>query len=79
MGNSGLSAIAYVHIHLHFMYRISGKFGEDFNLAVWRIVKNRQIKFSPIIKRDVIRNTHAHGLSTLQCARYVQASLRKDC
>ena len=28
-------------------YRIAGKFGEDFNLAVWRIVKNRQIKFSP--------------------------------
>ena len=27
-------------------YRIAGKFGEDFNLAVWRIVKNRQIKFS---------------------------------
>ena len=46
-------------------YRIAGKFGEDFNLAVWRIVKNRQIKFSPIIKHDVIRYTHAHGLSTL--------------
>ena len=47
------------------IYRIAGKFGEDFNLAVWRIVKNRQIKFSPIIKHDVIRNTHAHGLSSL--------------
>ena len=25
-------------------YHIAGKFGEDFNLAVWRIGKNRQIK-----------------------------------
>ena len=48
----------------YYNYRIAGKFGEDFNLAVWRIVKNHQIKFSPIIKHDVIRNTHAHGLST---------------
>ena len=60
-------------------YRIAEKFGEDFNLAVWRIVKNRQIQFSPIIKHDVIRNTHAHRLSTLQRARQLQASLRKDC
>ena len=56
-------------------YRIAGKFGEDFNLAVWRIVKNRQIKFSPIIKHDVIRNTHAHGLSTLQW-HYVHGTSR---
>ena len=31
------------------IYRIAGKFGEDFNLAVWRIVKNRQIKFLHIM------------------------------
>ena len=30
-------------------YRIAGKFGEDFNLAVWRIVKNRLIKFSLVV------------------------------
>ena len=56
----------FVHhtvIHIG-VYRIAGKFGEDFNLAVWRIVKNRQIKFSPIIKRDVIRNTHVHDVAT---------------
>ena len=29
-------------------YRIAGKFGEDFNLAIWRIVKIRLIKFSSI-------------------------------
>lgn len=40
-------------------YCIVGKVDEGFNLAVLRIVNNRQIKFSPIIKHDVIRNTHA--------------------
>ena len=35
-------------------YRIAGKIGEDFNLAVWRMVKNRLIKFSPIIKHDAV-------------------------
>ena len=49
------------------LYRIAGKFGEDFNLAVWRIVKNRQIKFSPIIKHDVIRYTNAHGTDCQRC------------
>ena len=57
-------------------YRIAGKSSEDFNLAVWRIVKNRLIKFSPIIKHDVICNTHAHRLSTLQCAPYLRVSVR---
>ena len=28
-----------VRLFLCYNYRIAGKFGEDFNLAVWRIVK----------------------------------------
>ena len=44
-------------MELHYIqsYRIAGKFAEDFNLAVWRIIKKRQIKFPPIIKHDAIR------------------------
>ena len=37
----------YMQLQMHVrvrLYRIAGKFGEDFNLAVWRIIKNRQIK-----------------------------------
>ena len=60
LGTSKDPSNTQIHAHIRYNYRIAGKFGEDFNLAVWRILKNRQIKFSPIIKHDVIRITHAH-------------------
>ena len=34
-------------------YRIAEKFGENFNLAVWRIVKKCQIELSSIIMRTI--------------------------
>ena len=36
---------------------IARKFGEEFNLAVWRI--NSQIKNPPIINHDIVRNVPA--------------------
>ena len=51
---------------MNISFRIARKFGENFTSAVWRIVKNRQIKnrqikFSPnkILTHYVIHNTHA--------------------
>ena len=41
-------------------YCIAGKFGY-FNLAVWQITKHPPILVFPIIKHDVIRNTHMHN------------------
>ena len=38
-------------------------------MAVWRIVKNRLIKFLPIIKHDVIHNTHVHISRITECQR----------
>ena len=57
-------------------YCIAGKFGEDFNLAVWRIVKNRQIKFSAnkILAHYVIRNTRAHPATRKLFALHVRVS-----
>ncbi len=40
----GTSTYTYSYMDI---YGIARKFGEDFNLVVWRTVKNRQIKFSP--------------------------------
>ena len=37
-----------------------GKFSKDFNLVVWQMVNNFQINFSPIMKHNVICNTHMH-------------------
>ena len=42
------------------MYCIAGKFGEDFCLAVWQIIKVHESKFLPILEHNVIHNTHTH-------------------
>ena len=39
-----------------YLYRIAGKFGEDFGES-----KTSANLISPIIKPDVFRNTHAHN------------------
>ena len=51
--------LVFEFMSLSATYRIAGKFGEDFNLAIWGIVKNRQIKFSPMKKPDIMHTTHA--------------------
>ena len=55
------------------VYRIAGKFGKYFILAVWWIVKNHLIKL-PIIEHH--RYTHT---MEYERAWYLQASLRKVC
>ena len=35
----------YVFATERVIYRIAGKFGGEFNLATWRLMTNRQIKF----------------------------------
>ena len=55
------------------------KFGEDINLAIWRIVKYCQIKLLPVKKRYIICNTHVHISMECQRAWCLQASLRKVC
>ena len=42
-------------------YCIAGKFSEDFNLTVWKIVKKiAKFKFSAIIKHAIMHTTHMH-------------------
>lgn len=62
--------VLFSTLHCH----ICEKIWRELNLAVWQIVENRQIKFSTIVKQDVIRNTHAHILKTATqpCFRNVQ-------
>ena len=60
--------IVMLHWILQATYRVVGKYGEDFNLAVRRIAKHLPNLISPIIQHDMIRNTHAHNsLSAYAC------------
>ena len=60
--------------HRQVIYRIEGKFGRDFNLAVWQIVRtslnlnSRQIYIRANNKHDVMRTTHMH-ICTCACTR----------
>ena len=49
-------------------YRIVGIFGEDFNLAVWRIFQK-----SPIIKPNVMHTTHVR----IYYLRYIHVRLKQ--
>ena len=61
-------------------YCIAGKFSEDFNLTVWKIVKKiAKFKFSAIIKHAIMHTTHMHmqlGLYT-HVKQYLVMSLYK--